>query len=163
MKIQLQFSKKLSILKKYINLHNLICFEYCILGILLAYVVIYQIINNFSLIQTTVVLATTIKPEKFTELYFENSDKLPNVINPGEIYNFTFTIHNLEYQVMNYSYEVYIEYSEHKNMIRKGNIQLKPNEYSSTKVFVMPNNFRSKITVNLIDKNQAISFWMDII
>lgn len=44
--------------------------------------------------------------EPLTELYFENHTKLPKYIFPGREYNFSFTIHNLEYQDMGYDYSV---------------------------------------------------------
>jgi hypothetical protein len=44
--------------------------------------------------------------EPLTELYFENHTKLPVYIFPMRYYNFSFTIHNLEYQEMGYNYSV---------------------------------------------------------
>jgi len=44
--------------------------------------------------------------EPLTELYFENHTKLPVYIFPSQTYNFSFTIHNLEYQEMGYNYSI---------------------------------------------------------
>jgi hypothetical protein len=45
-------------------------------------------------------------PESFTELYFLNHQSLPNYINSGERYNYTFVIHNLENQDKTYNYTI---------------------------------------------------------
>ena len=47
--------------------------------------------------------------EPLTELYFENHTKLPKFLFLDRSYNFSFTVHNLEYQDVNYEYRVYIE------------------------------------------------------
>ena len=44
--------------------------------------------------------------EPLTELYFENHTALRANSFPEEEYNFSFTIHNLEYQTMAYNYNI---------------------------------------------------------
>lgn len=44
--------------------------------------------------------------EPLTEVYFENHTSLRANNFPNVTYNFTFTIHNLEYQDMNYKYNI---------------------------------------------------------
>jgi hypothetical protein len=106
--------------------------------------------------------ATTIKPEKFSELYFEDHINLPKTIIPLKEYSFTFTLHNLEYQDMVYPYVVYLTTFEKKIILYEGIIRLKHNEYWSQREDYGPlKSIRMKITVELIDKNQSISFWMD--
>ena len=46
--------------------------------------------------------------EPLTELYFENHTALRANIFPGERYNFSFTIRNLEYQDMGYDWRVLV-------------------------------------------------------
>jgi len=45
--------------------------------------------------------------EPLTELYFENHTSLPKYIFPDQSYNFSFTVHNLEYQKVRYAYAVH--------------------------------------------------------
>ena len=44
--------------------------------------------------------------EPLTELYFENHTSLPKHIFLDKPYNFSFTVHNLEYQDVEYSYNI---------------------------------------------------------
>lgn len=44
--------------------------------------------------------------EPLTELYFENHTLLPKYIFPNHDYNFSFTIHNIEYTDMDYNYTI---------------------------------------------------------
>jgi hypothetical protein len=70
-------------------------------GIFLAYQYkpeIYAQLNEWKLIP---------QKERFTELYFENHLNLPKYIIADRKMDFSFTIHNLEGQKMNYPYTVY--------------------------------------------------------
>lgn len=44
--------------------------------------------------------------EPLTEVYFENHTQLPSQIELHKTYNYSFTIHNLEYQKTRYTYTV---------------------------------------------------------
>ena len=44
--------------------------------------------------------------EPLTEVYFENHTQLPAYIFLNKPYNYSFTVHNLEYQKMRYEYSV---------------------------------------------------------
>lgn len=123
---------------------------------------IFLIINYVPPVKDAFILATTKKPETFTELYFENHLSLPTEIVLFEENSFKFTIHNLENRDMDYNYEVYIEADGEKQVIENNSVLIKNNEYKT-----IPESFaittpaqRAKIVVNLIDKNQAIHFWM---
>ncbi|HSW96455.1 MAG TPA: hypothetical protein VLF89_01380 [Candidatus Saccharimonadales bacterium] len=103
------------------------------------------------------------KPESFTELYFENHENLPFEILPQQNYTFAFTIHNLEYKNMNYSYDVYLVTNNKKVSLQKGNISLHQNQKQTIPVqfstaSALP---KSKIIVDLPRKNQAIDFWIN--
>ena len=123
---------------------------------------IFLLINYVPPVKEALILATTKKPETFTELYFEDHLSLPTEIVLFEENSFKFTIHNLENRDMDYNYEVYIEADGEKQVIENYSILIKNNEYKT-----IPQSFsittptqRAKIVVNLIDKNQAIHFWM---
>jgi hypothetical protein len=114
--------------------------------------------------------------EPLTELYFENHTSLPNVLFENKTYNFTFTAHNLEYQEMDYTYNVTIEFYGKTFPMDTGNFTLKDNEsVSVTESFTYTGNFeRAKINVdlvkntfnplqrdpNLINKSIDIDFWV---
>jgi hypothetical protein len=110
-----------------------------------------------------ITLATTVKPETFTELYFKNHLKLPSIVKIGETYSFSFTVHNLEYKTYNYPYEVYIDTNGQRQYIEKGNFSLRQDQYKTIKedFSVAPPATRSAVVINLINKNQQIDFWIE--
>ncbi|MFH1307313.1 MAG: hypothetical protein ABIH72_00495 [archaeon] len=115
--------------------------------------------------------------EPLTELYFENHTKLPVNIFPDQKYNFTFTVHNLEYMEMNYSYKIYAEYGNITSQIDYGNLQLENNQSSTIyEEFRLDEEFtRAKINIelerlqenpkqkdpNLKNQTLDIHFWVD--
>lgn len=66
--------------------------------------------------------------EPLTEVYFEEHTKLPKYLFLNKSYNFSFTVHNLEYIPMNYSYEINIEYGNKTIGLDRGEIALGNNE-----------------------------------
>jgi len=80
-------------------------------------------------VKEALILATTVKPETFTELYFEDHLFLPSKITLFKENNFKFTIHNLENKDIEYPYEVYIEVNGEKQMFDKSSVLIKNNEY----------------------------------
>ena len=130
------------------------------LEIILIIIEVSLLVKTVPSLNEILVRATTAEPEKFTELYFENHNDLPGLIDTNQIYNFRFTLHNAEYQIMNYPYEGYIEQDNQKILISKGILTLEPDEYKTTEVYFNLNNLKSKITINLTGKNQSIAFWM---
>ena len=131
-------------------------------------VIFFLIVECVPSVKETLVLATTVKPEAFTELYFEDHLSLPNKVALFKENNFKFTIHNLENKDMKHLYEVYIDLSGEKLMIDNSSVLLKNNDYKTiTEVFTIMIPIaeifqlqKVKVIVNLIDKNQQIHFWM---
>lgn len=125
-------------------------------------VVGFLLVDCVPLVKEAIILATTVKPETFTELYFEEHLSLPNKVFIFKENNFKFTIHNLENKDMIYIYEVYIDVNREKQMIDKNSVLIKNNEYKTiTEDFAITVPMqRVKVVVNLIDKNQRIHFWM---
>ena len=116
---------------------------------------------------------TTVKTETFTELYFENHTELPTLVaspdeftwynNPNtNLYQFSFTIHNLENKDMFYNYEIY-SFEHEQAVIDQGRVFIKNNQSKTiTENFTLPSDSsRTKVTVNLINKKQQISFWVE--
>lgn len=107
--------------------------------------------------------ASNAQSETFTELYFEDHLDLPSKVIPNHRRFFQFTLHNLENEDMQYPYEVYIEVGRNKLFIDKGAFFVRKNEFKTIQEeFVIASAFpRSKIVVNLINKNQQIDFWIE--
>jgi uncharacterized membrane protein len=47
------------------------------------------------------------EPERLTELYFTNPTKLPTVYTAGVTQDVSFTVHNIEYAPVSYTYQVH--------------------------------------------------------
>ena len=139
-----------------------------IIRIRLLLLVVWFIVIGFIVVECVpsvkeaLILATTVKPETFTELYFEDHLTLPNKVTLFKENNFKFTIHNLENKDMEYPYEVYIDLNREKQMIDKNSVLMKNNEYKTiTEDFTITIPMqRVKVVVNLINKNQQTHFWM---
>lgn len=118
--------------------------------------------KGFSVIKEAIIMATTVKPETFTELYFENHTQLPDKVTRLQKYSFSFTIHNLEYQDMEYPYTVYLQRDNEKTILTHGSVSLKQDESKTIENTIGPfKNLRTKIVVELTNKNQIISYWLD--
>jgi hypothetical protein len=91
--------------------------------------------------------------EPLTEVYFENHTELPSIIQVYSTYNFSFTVHNLEYQKMGYNYSVnaYDENDALLFSIDSGNIVLEDNETRtiSEKFTVIKSFSRMRVVVSI--------------
>lgn len=122
---------------------------------------IYELASNVPSIRHAVVLATTAKPEPFTELYFEDHSNLPRTIEKYKQYSFSFTIHNLESRDVEYPYIVYLQTDSEKTILDSGRLTLQNDEYRSQEEHFGPlRSPRAEIVVELTNKNQQIDFWM---
>ena len=97
--------------------------------------------------------------EPLTEVYFENHTKLPVYLFLDTPYNYSFTVHNLEYQKMRYVYSI-DAYDENESLLYnmdKGEFILNENETKTIKEqFVMHSDFnRTKIVVS-VDKDLSL-------
>ena len=110
----------------------------------------------------TIALATTVKPETFTELYFENHTQLPTTVTAYQKVSFSFTTHNLEYKIMRYPYEVYLDQDGKKTVIDKGFFYLDQDNYRTiNETATIPYGLtKGKIVVDLTSKNQQVFFWV---
>jgi len=146
---------------KRINHRKLIATGLLILGVFSLFG-LYKLAVRIPSVKRAIVLATTRQPERFTELYFEDHTNLPKTITRWKQYDITFTVHNVEYQEMDYTYEVYLQRDNQKIVIDTGSFRVKDNEFKQVKVNLGPlKNLRSQIIVELINKNQPIHFWME--
>jgi hypothetical protein len=91
--------------------------------------------------------------EPLTEVYFENHTALPAYLFLDKPYNYSFTIHNLEYQQMRYIYNI-SAFDENGSLIENmgyGNVYLYNNESKTVyENFTMYKHFgREEIVVNV--------------
>jgi uncharacterized membrane protein len=114
-------------------------------------------------LREAVALATTKKPETFTELYFGDHIDLPKKIEIGKKQSFSFTIHNLEYKDMTYKYEISAFDDEADRSIYSDSVNLSHDEYKTIggSYTVATASGRIKIEVLLVNKNQSIHFWLE--
>ncbi len=124
---------------------------------------IFQLIK-YNSVKKAIILATTREAQTFTELYFENHLSLPVKVTLFEENNFKFTIHNLENKDMEYPYEVYFDTNGEKQMISMDSVLIEDNEYKTIAVdFTITTPIpRSRVVVNLVDKNEQINFWIEV-
>lgn len=102
--------------------------------------------------------------EPLTEVYFENHTQLPQTIDLGKNYEFSFTVHNLEYQNMNYTYNINA-YDANNSLlfnIGSGNFGLADNESRTfTQNYAFANSFeRAKIEI-LVEKIKIETPWFE--
>ena len=153
---------KIMVKNKKISYKPIIRIGLLLLAVCFIVVGFFQLVKYVPSVKEALILATTVKPETFTELYFEDHLSLPNKVTLFKENNFKFTIHNLENKDMIYIYEVYIDVNREKQMIDKNSVLIKNNEYKTiTEDFTItvPTQ-RVKVVINLIGKNQQIHFWM---
>jgi tetratricopeptide (TPR) repeat protein len=153
---------KIMVGNKEVNYKPIIRIGLILLVVCFIVVGFFQLVKYVPSVKVALILATTVKPETFTELYFEDHLSLPNKVILFKENNFKFTIHNLENKDMEYPYEVYIDLNGEKQMIVKRSVLIKNNEYKTiTENFTITIPMqRVKVVINLINKNQQIHFWM---
>ncbi len=102
-------------------------------------------------------------PERFTELYLEDHSKLPSTVIGETVYPFQFTVHNLEYQTMEYPYTVIVDNKNGISQIDKGAFSLKHNGFHTIdETFQVASvSGRTKISIKLTNKNQEVHFWVN--
>ncbi len=125
---------------------------------------LYKYANSVPAIKEAIVLATTKKPETFTELYFEDHTNLPKTFADRHSYSFRFTLHNLEYKDFTYEYEVRSIDEFGSSLLNKNSVTLKHNEYRTIPVSFKTLKVTSKrfqVEVKILNKNQAIHFWIE--
>lgn len=109
--------------------------------------------------------ATTHQPERYTELYFTDSNNLPINAVHGKSLTLAFTIHNLEARTMTYTYNVsFLSASATILSQKQGTITESVNGSKSiTSDISVPTNYAGKaeVQVTLTNlHNQAIHFWV---
>lgn len=103
------------------------------------------------------------KPEKLTELYFDNNTALPGSVPSNHVISFTFVIHDLETTDYRYDYNVsVIAANGSRHSIDSGIVPVKDNQsYTKSERFTLTNTAgRQNVVVELTNKRQSIDFWI---
>ncbi len=103
------------------------------------------------------------KPEKLTELYFNDNANLPVAVTSNhQAISFTFVIHNLETTDYQYTYDVFVDANGGKQIVDSGKVLVKDNQYYVKKEQFKLTNLtgRQEVVVELTNKKQSIDFWI---
>ena len=119
-------------------------------------------VNRASIYDKLVTFDLIPKPEKMTELYFNNNADLPDSATSNQEIHFAFVIHNLETTDYQYIYVVFVTTSGTTHIVDRGTVLVKNNQYhvKNEKFHLMQSLGRQKVTVELTNKQQAIDFWI---
>src|SRR6266849_8206713 len=130
--------------------------------ILVTGMIIFFNLNKASIYNEFVTLDLIPKPEKMTELYFNDSANLPGSATSNQVISFAFVIHNLETTDYQYVYEVSMNVNSIKHIVDSGKILVKNNQYyvKNEKFNLMNSSGRQEVVVELINLHQSIDFWI---
>ncbi len=130
---------------------------------------LYDILIGITVLAIIVVLTLifTIKAtESFTELYFEDHEEIPTILELNEWQSFEFTIHNLENEQTTYNYNVYIEYYNSRNKVGQttkildDSITLNHDEFFTEEVEYTLTEEYSSAKITVAANGQTIHFWL---
>jgi hypothetical protein len=130
--------------------------------ILIGGMLIFFNFNKTSIEDELVTLDLLPKPEKLTELYFDQNANLPTSARSNQAISFTFVIHNLETTDFQYVYDVVVKANGTKHIVDSGSVLVKNNQYyvKNEKFNLMNSPGRQQVVVELTNKQQSIDFWM---
>jgi hypothetical protein len=123
---------------------------------------IFYNLNRASIYNELVTLDLVPKPEKLTELYFNENANLPNSATSKQVISFAFVIHNLETNDYLYVYEVSVNVNGTTHIVDSGNVLVKNNQYyvKNERFKLMNSAGRQEVVVELTNKQQSIDFWI---
>ena len=98
--------------------------------------------------------------ESYTELYFADPASLPKTVKTGDVLNFAFTIHNMEGDITQYPYRVYISAHGVDTVIDASSTQLWDGDSAvlHETYHVKKQLSPAKVTVELIGRSEHIDF-----
>ncbi len=102
------------------------------------------------------------KPEKLTELYFNNGANLPSSATANQPIQFSFVIHNLETTDYQYKYAISVNANGTRQIVDSGTVLVKNDQYyvKYEKFTLMHVSGRQNVVVELTNKRQSIDFWI---
>jgi hypothetical protein len=104
------------------------------------------------------------QPESLTELYFTSPLSLPTHYRAGSAQPVAFTVHNLENQTERYNYAIVASTASGAppQLLNSGSFVLEQGAYQhiADTVLLGPLGRRVKVSVTLINQNEAIHYWL---
>src|SRR5438105_4255856 len=92
-------------------------------------VIVFYILNRASIYNELATLDLVPKPEKLTELYFNDPVHLPSSATTNQAISFAFVIHNLEVADYQYVYAVSVSVNGTRHIVDSGKVLVKNNQY----------------------------------
>lgn len=131
------------------------------LGLTVAIIILLNL-NSTAVYNELVALDLVPKPEKVTELYFDNSANLPASAAGNQAIRFTFVIHNLETTDYQYAYDVVVIANDGRHIVDVGNVLVKNNQsfIKKEEIHLVNSPGRQDVVVELVDLRQSIDFWV---
>lgn len=101
--------------------------------------------------------------DRFTELYFEDYDRLEHTAAPGQPVSLSFTVRNLEGRSRNYRYDVRLLGARELTLLERNTLEVPADgERTLPKSYLLPAECPGcAVSVVLIDENQEIRFHLD--
>ncbi len=130
--------------------------------VLIVGIAIFYSLNKESVDNELATLDLIPKPEKLTELYFNNNANLPSSVTGNQAISFAFVIHNLETTDYQYTYDVFVTTNGTKRIVDSGSVLVKDNQYylKYENFNLMKSSGRQEVVVELTNKRQSIDFWI---
>jgi hypothetical protein len=105
------------------------------------------------------------EPERLTELYFTHPNTLPSSYTTGQAQTVSFTVHNLEYQTIDYRY-VIIETNQdgsQSQTLANSSFMLPQNGYKKAAVNISTTDMgpHAKVEVELVNVNESIDYLLE--
>jgi hypothetical protein len=124
----------------------------------------YYVISHQNETAKELSLATTKQPEAFTELYFVDPEAVPNSLTTAaQDIPITFAISNRESRAMDYTYRVSFKDTQHTVTLPDGKVTLQDGQSQSiTQTIAVPEGKnRGEVSVQILNKSQAIHLWLE--
>lgn len=130
-------------------------------AIVVAGMLIFYSFNRETVHNELVALNLLPRPEKLTELYFNNAALLPDPTSERQSVNFAFVIHNLETTDFQYVYVVSVNANGTRLVVDRGQVLLKNNQYfvKKEKFNLMKSSVSQDVVIELTNMRQSIDFW----
>ena len=119
-------------------------------------------LNKASVYNELAALDLIPKPERLTELYFNNNTNLPDAVTGNQVVSFAFVIHNLEATDYRYTYDVSMNANGVRLVVDSGTILVRDNQYyvKDEKLYLINVHERREVVIELTNKRQSIDFWV---
>ena len=117
-------------------------------------------LNGAFIYDELVTLNLVPKPEKLTELYFDDNANLPSSATSNEEIRFAFVIHNVEATDYQYVYDVSVNANGTRQIVDSGRVLVKDNQYyiKNERFNLLNVPGRQEVVVELTNKRQSIDF-----